>query len=498
MRATHLRRPRWSWLEPVIANPLWLTALVALVVGVPAMVLADGQIRETQEKLTASRLEQQAEGAAAAAGLASDQLRELRDAIVAVAANRVVREAALGRDGLQMVSTLAELRPLIGHETHDLMYADATGLYAAGHPYRPEQAGQRVIPHYLVARIAAGYDPHVSDVTPTGPAATPLVTLGAPVRGPDRELLGIVATTIDLRAAASWFEPLLASFDDVYLLDANGVLMTRASVPATGLLDLGNHPVVRSVLAGPTVTAAATDPVAGDRRLLASRPVADTGWHVIVVDSPAKLDRQVQPLVVGLVGGRLLLLALLLVVTAALAIAVKRMLDTIRHQAITDTLTGLYNRRFMAEQLNLLDSKASRYGRRYSVLEFDLDGLKRVNDDYGHDVGDDLIRQFAIILRASVRKSDVAVRLGGDEFIAILPETTGDEARVVFGRVRERIRALQMADPRFIDITVSAGAAGWRAGREVADLMRAADEQLYEAKRNGRDRLIVEPAPVGV
>lgn len=198
--------------------------------------------------------------------------------------------------------------------------------------------------------------------------------------------------------------------------------------------------------------------------------------------------------ILGRPEGRIAILLVLLAMGGAMGVFAGQLLRALRQQAYTDSLTGLYNRRFMDAQLGLLDSRAGRYGRDYSVLVFDIDGLKLVNDTYGHDAGDLAIRRFAKILADALRRSDVAIRTGGDEFVAVLPETPSRDARIIFDRVRAKVLALRETDPR-LEISVSAGAVGWRSGRTLEKLVQDADALLLTAKRAGKDRLEAEPIP---
>ncbi|MEK6619652.1 MAG: GGDEF domain-containing protein [Chloroflexota bacterium] len=177
----------------------------------------------------------------------------------------------------------------------------------------------------------------------------------------------------------------------------------------------------------------------------------------------------------------------------SLTIANRRLLETARRQATTDELTGLFNRRFMDEQLRLIQALAERHGEPYSIVRFDLDSLKDLNDALGHDAGDQGLRSFARILSRTIRTSDVAVRAGGDEFVILAPRTGLDEAVHVAERVREATHAGGLHDPR-LAITVSAGVASWQPGRSVEEVLSLADAMLYEAKRAGRDRVVAQPA----
>jgi diguanylate cyclase (GGDEF)-like protein len=180
----------------------------------------------------------------------------------------------------------------------------------------------------------------------------------------------------------------------------------------------------------------------------------------------------------------------------ALSLAGRRVLETAQRQATTDGLTGLHNRHFLAEQLRLMHSLAARHGQPYSVVALDVDGLKNVNDTFGHEQGDLALRGLANSLRKTVRASDVGVRTGGDEFLILMPLAGLEEARIAAERVREAIELQGRADPR-IAITVSGGVATWRPGRSAEQVLEAADNQLYAAKRAGKDRILAE-TPVAV
>lgn len=177
----------------------------------------------------------------------------------------------------------------------------------------------------------------------------------------------------------------------------------------------------------------------------------------------------------------------------SLTIANRRLLETARRQATTDELTGLFNRRFMDEQLRLIQALAERHGEPYSIVTFDLDSLKDLNDALGHDAGDQGLRSFARILSRTVRTSDIAVRTGGDEFVILAPRTGVDEAVHVAERVREAAHAGGLHEPR-LAVTVSAGVASWQPGRSAGEVLSLADAMLYEAKRTGRDRVVAQPA----
>jgi diguanylate cyclase (GGDEF)-like protein len=181
----------------------------------------------------------------------------------------------------------------------------------------------------------------------------------------------------------------------------------------------------------------------------------------------------------------------------ALALANRRVLETAQRQATTDGLTGLHNRHFLKEQLRLLQSLAQRHAQSFAVVAIDVDGLKHVNDTFGHEMGDLALRGFANTLHKTVRGSDIAFRTGGDEFLVLVPHGGLDDAKTLADRVREAVAAQGRAEPHTA-ITVSLGVAAWREGRTADQVVEAADAMLYAAKRAGKDRVMAESAGAGV
>lgn len=162
-----------------------------------------------------------------------------------------------------------------------------------------------------------------------------------------------------------------------------------------------------------------------------------------------------------------------------------------------DMLTGLPNRALLIDRLNQESARAKRGARPFAVLMFDLDGFKKVNDTWGHAAGDQLLRQVGTRARACVRASDTIGRLGGDEFLAILPETTLDGAQGVAEKLRTTLR-----EPYDLDkgVTAHVGASVGIAvfpqhGTDSEDLQRAADGALYHSKREGKNRISVARTP---
>jgi diguanylate cyclase (GGDEF)-like protein len=157
--------------------------------------------------------------------------------------------------------------------------------------------------------------------------------------------------------------------------------------------------------------------------------------------------------------------------------------------ALLDSLTGLYNRRCGEQRLAAEVARTQRNGLPLTVIMLDLDGLKYVNDKYGHAAGDELLKFFALRLNKAIRGSDLAVRLGGDEFLLMLPECKPEEVR----HVLNRLSGLRMdVASEEVAVAFSAGWANYVPGETPEELIRRADEALYVNKRAAKQE---EPAP---
>src|SRR5713101_7993950 len=158
--------------------------------------------------------------------------------------------------------------------------------------------------------------------------------------------------------------------------------------------------------------------------------------------------------------------------------------DLLRNLAMVDPLTGLYNRRFAEQRLAAEVARSERKGHPLSVLTLDLNNFKHINDTYGHPAGDHVLLEFATRLNSVVRGSDLAVRLGGDEFLVLLPECTLEQLQLVlvrFGSLEVNWQGQK------IPVTFSAGWKQYEMGERPEQLLARADESLYASKRAGRN-----------
>ena len=165
--------------------------------------------------------------------------------------------------------------------------------------------------------------------------------------------------------------------------------------------------------------------------------------------------------------------------------------------AITDGLTGLYNRRYMESHLDTLVEEGIQSGKPVSLLIFDIDFFKSVNDTYGHAAGDAVLKEFAQRIQQNVRGVDLACRLGGEEFVVVMPDTDVSYAFMVGERLRQKVaEAPFRVEPTVtLSVTVSIGIAVTEKGTDTARaLLVRADTALYRAKRDGRNRVVAEAA----
>ncbi len=226
---------------------------------------------------------------------------------------------------------------------------------------------------------------------------------------------------------------------------------------------------------------------------------APTSWKGAIVGIPLKSDETVVGVMnMSLYPGRKfsasdLRLLELLAAQAAVAIVNARLHQAIANEAMSDMLTGLPNRRALDARLENEVQRAERYGHQFAVLMMDLDGFKAINDTYGHDVGDRVLRDFARFLAEGKRSSDFLARYGGDEMTMIMPETDGNSAAQLAGLIKQRMENFVpvLPDGAKPHLGISGGIAIYpHHAKTASDLLRASDEALYRAKRHARGSFV--------
>ena len=165
--------------------------------------------------------------------------------------------------------------------------------------------------------------------------------------------------------------------------------------------------------------------------------------------------------------------------------------EKLERLANLDSLTGLYNRRVILDRLNERIKYVRRYGEELSLIMLDIDHFKKVNDQYGHLIGDGVLEGIAVLVQRNIRDTDVVGRYGGEEFIIILLKTGLSSALGVAERIRKAIQGAEMKDSEgnVFSVTVSEGVSSYKPAEDERSLISRADDALYRAKENGRNRV---------
>ena len=163
-------------------------------------------------------------------------------------------------------------------------------------------------------------------------------------------------------------------------------------------------------------------------------------------------------------------------------------LNKIEELAVTDELTGLYNRRYLMRMLEQQRAMSNREGSPFVIAFIDLDNFKQVNDQHGHLIGDQVLKQFSILLQESVREVDLVARFGGEEFVLLLNGVELATARLVVERIRSLVERMRFSEHQ-LQTTTSIGITQYRDTESIEQLIQRADHLLYVAKDNGRNRV---------
>jgi diguanylate cyclase (GGDEF)-like protein/PAS domain S-box-containing protein len=167
----------------------------------------------------------------------------------------------------------------------------------------------------------------------------------------------------------------------------------------------------------------------------------------------------------------------------------KRMDEKLKRLATTDILTGAYNRTVFDEIIAREMERVKRYKKSLSVIIFDIDHFKKVNDKFGHNVGDSVLKKIATIVKKTIRKVDYFIRWGGEEFVIISAETDKEHAYVLAERLRKGIENFTFNN--LAQITISCGVAEFKKEDTENTLIKRADDAMYKAKRKGRNRIVM-------
>jgi two-component system cell cycle response regulator len=203
----------------------------------------------------------------------------------------------------------------------------------------------------------------------------------------------------------------------------------------------------------------------------------------------------------GMFGWSAQISRLIMMLTAsALSLALVSRSQKLLQMATSDPLTGLFNRGYVDDRFAIELSRARRYGKLLTIAVIDADRFKSLNDTHGHSAGDHVLRKLGAMLRDSFRQSDTVGRYGGEEFVVILPEMDIEAAQRKLETLRELVASTPMELPtrgEQVQVTISAGLATFpQDGEDALDLYASADLRMFQAKKEGRNRVVASPEPV--
>ncbi|MDA8365682.1 MAG: GGDEF domain-containing protein [Actinomycetota bacterium] len=479
MRPTSVNAGPGHWATAVVAAVL----AVVLAAGALGIAVAQHQARNRDLALFTSRVGTSAAYVAAAVDTQAQRQASVATALLAgasVQASELAEASSgLGAVAVVVVGPANALVAATGTGAPDLASTGATVLAAAAARGRAVSEGI-ALPglHGTAVMIAVPY-----------------------ATGSGRRVVGAVYVGGGAVLAAFVSHVSLYQGHQTYLVDQTGGVIVAdppATAPSSGLAHLPGRvtAAVASLHAAPTA-GVRVGPV-GSGATVAEAAVAETSWRLLVVAPDTALfapSSGIATVVPWLVWGAVLLLAAAMVVLASRFVRQHRELvataTRLGEVARTDELTGIANRRSLIEEHGRLAEVSARYGHTYAVLMADLDRFKDINDTYGHEAGDRYLVAAAGCLRRALRDTDIVGRWGGDEFLALLPETGPDGAEDAARRVvGEGLATLvemgsSKGDPVRLPVRFSAGWAEATRGTDPDTAVHAADLSLYRAKASG-------------
>ncbi|MEA2683611.1 MAG: hypothetical protein QOK05_1939 [Chloroflexota bacterium] len=366
---------------------------------------------------------------------------------------------------------------------------------------------------------AAGGSTAVSDLYIGKSAPVPAIYVAAPVRDGVGTIAGVAVLQASPEKIVGFFDPtLLGQQRYAMLLDQHGIvigtsgpqkilyhslaplnptdqlaLKNSGNFGSAGVADLGATDLSDQVTggqgAGNTTTYFSPD---GQQEVFGYAPLTGvrSGWRILVAQPESAFLTPVDQAT----RNTALYTTIAAIVILAVIYFVARMFERTERQSLTDSLTGLPNRRYFSDILEREMIRSQRNHRPLSLINCDLDHFKKINDEYGHQKGDEILKGFAKVLRDQVRSIDLPVRFGGEEFVVLLPDTDKEGAMMVAEKIRrsaDRLSIPRLGSIPGRKVTVSCGVATYPDDCTGQDeLMRCADQAMYLAKNLGRNQVV--------
>jgi len=275
--------------------------------------------------------------------------------------------------------------------------------------------------------------------------------------------------------------------------DFRSVLVRRARRMGLEVVEAGDGPEARGILESQAFDAVVVDlymPGATGLEVVEQARRLDPNIQAIILTASASVETAVEALRAGVYDYMTKPFESMAAFELALTRALEhrqlieenaRLFAEVQRLAVTDPVTGLFNRHKLNEFLELEVERARRYGRPLSLIMLDIDDMKKINDTFGHPAGDEALRRVAQAIRSQVRRVDLPTRYGGDEFMIVLPEAKAEEARAISLRIGIEVKRGSFDG---VQLSASVGVGDWQPGYSgVEDFVRAVDQSLYRDKR---------------
>lgn len=415
-----------------------------------------------------------------AASFTESYARGLVDQERGVAERELAGKQVSGRDFRRVVG-------LLGFEAAVLLDGGGRALRVA--PDNPAVLNKDLTREYAHLRSAAGGRSAVSKVVPSAAEGIPIVAFATPYgRGPDRRVISGAFDVADTPIGSYLRNATPFAGSRVYLLDAEGAIVASNRGDLRGFNNISKVDRDLAQALGDSAGQTARD------YQFASSPVAGTPWRLVISVPRAQLFEAIggsRRYVPWLLWFGFVLGALACALLVGNLMGSRKMLrkanEDLDRLARIDSLTGLSNRRQTGEALDAAVANAQRYDQPLSVLMIDVDHFKAVNDEHGHEIGDEVLRLVAGRLQGSLRRGDLIGRWGGEEFLVLAHSAGAVEAEAVAERLRVAVCSTPViAGGHLLEVTVSVGAAT-RVGEVSEELVAQADRAMYAAKDAGRD-----------
>ncbi len=309
-------------------------------------------------------------------------------------------------------------------------------------------------------------------------------------------LIGVTGVGLQLTSVGRMLHSFEQEYDKiVYLVDKDGTIQVHSNQRLVLKKNIHHREamgqIASDLLANPSTTTVREYRRDDKNLIVMATYIPEFDWFLMVEHDQTRGMREIEN---SFIRNLLIGLAVTILVIIINILMVNFFQGKLEHMAITDELTGLANRRFFIWQAQKEMARASRSDQPLSLLMMDIDHFKEVNDTYGHEVGDQVLKKLSSLLQSTLREGDQSGRMGGEEFAVLLPQTVSESAREIAERIRALAEGLSIpTEQGTCSVTVSVGVATrQKTTQDLEHLMRSADKAMYQAKSKGRNRVCQE------